>query len=242
MISISIATANLAEQATALSEEVAGEMGGQGLFGLFFKGGGFMWPILIASIVALAFVFERFVSLRRNAIYPKRDAEQLASLVDAGKLDEAMVYCDAHPTPFSRVLHACIMRADSAGFEMEAALEESGARVLYDLRRGCRPLGIIAELSPLLGLLGTVTGMIEAFDVVAQENALGQAELLAGGISKALLTTAFGLCVAVPALLFYQYFRSRSEGWVRIIEDSCIERLVALRKRSRRAAPPPVAT
>ena len=119
----------------------------------------------------------------------------------------------------------------------QAALEEAGARVLYDLRRGCRPLGIIAELAPLLGLLGTVTGMIEAFDVVAQENALGQAELLAGGISKALLTTAFGLCVAVPALLFYQYFRSKSEGWVRIIEDTCIERLVALRRRSGPTAP-----
>ncbi len=237
MISITVAVSNLTESTAELGGEVAGQLVDRGLLSLFVKGGEFMWPILIASVVGLAFVFERFVSLRRKSIFPKQDVEALAALVDAGQLEEAIAYCDAHPTSLARILHACLMRADCEGFEMEAALEEAGARVLYDLRRGCRPLGIIAELAPLLGLLGTVTGMIEAFDVVAQENALGQAELLAGGISKALLTTAFGLCVAVPALLFYQYFRSKSEGWVRIIEDTCIERLVALRRRSGPTAP-----
>jgi biopolymer transport protein ExbB len=236
MTNVPVVTSNLVEASTSLAEAVLSDAGQGGLLALFIRGGGFMWPILICSIVALAFIFERLVSLRRSIIYPTADAAALRELVQANRIDEAIEYCEAHPSPFASVLHACLVRAESKGFEMEAALEESGARVLYDLRRGCRPLGVIAEVTPLLGLLGTVTGMIEAFDVVAQQNALGQAELLAGGIGKALLTTAFGLCIAVPTLLFYQYFRGKSEGWVRIIEDTCIELLVSMR-RSKKVAP-----
>ena len=234
MTNMPMVTSNLVDATAAMNDSVLADIGGGGVFGLFFRGGGFMWPILICSVVALAFIFERLVSLRRSVIYPSQDAAALRELVQAGQIDEAIDYCEGHRSPFASVLHACLVRAESQGFEMEAALEESGARVLYDLRRGCRPLGVIAEVTPLLGLLGTVTGMIEAFDVVAQQNALGQAELLADGIGKALLTTAFGLCVAVPTLLFYQYFRAKSEGWVRIIEDTCIELLVSLR-RSKKA-------
>ncbi len=226
----------LTVDAAAVGENVAAHIGeGGGLVGLFFKGGPFMWPILICSIVGLAFVFERIVSLRRGAIYPTRQVKAIREQVLSGDTEAAIAACEEASTPFSRVLHACLVRSDTEGFEMEAALEEAGARALYDMRRGGRPLGIIADVSPLLGLLGTVTGMIKAFEVVAQEGALGKPELLAEGISEALLTTAFGLCVAVPALLFFQYFRSRSEGWVRIIEDTCLDLLVKLRRGRKQA-------
>ncbi len=234
MTNVTETTSELAERAASLGSAVVANMEGEGLIGLFLRGGEFMWPILICSIVALAFVFERWVSLRRGAIYPSKQVRTVQELVAEGEIEQAIDFCEANVSPFTRVLHSCLVRAGTAGYEMEVALEEAGARVLYDLRRGCRALGIIAEVTPLLGLLGTVTGMIQAFDVVAQQNALGKAELLADGIGKALLTTAFGLCVAVPALLFYQFYRGKSEGWVRIIEDTCIDMLVALR-RSRKS-------
>ena len=114
---------------------------------------------------------------------------------------------------------------------MEVALEETGARVLYDLRKNARPLAVIADVSPLLGLMGTVLGMIKAFEVVARSGALGQAEMLAAGIAEALLTTAFGLSVAVPSLIFYHYFRGKGDGLVRQMEDTCIGIMRDLRKQ-----------
>ncbi len=239
MTNTATAISIMATNVTALGSDVVARLDdGGGLVGLFFKGGPFMWPILLCSIVALAFVFERLVSLRRGAIYPARQVKALREQVLAGDTDAAIAACEEASSPFARVLHACLVRSETEGFEMEAALEEAGARALYDMRRGSRPLGVIADVAPLLGLLGTVTGMIKAFEVVAQEGGLGKAEMLAEGISEALLTTAFGLCVAVPALLFYQYFRSRTEGWVRIIEDTCLDLLVKMRRSRRQTATP----
>ena len=230
MTNILDTAANAATAADTFTQAVLESASDGGVIALFVRGGEFMWPILICSVVGLAFIFERIVSLRRSAVYPTKQVKQVKRLIESDQTDAAVDYCEKNSSPFTRVMHACLVRSDASGYEMEAALEESGARILYDLRRGARPLGIIAEVAPLLGLLGTVTGMIEAFDVVARQNALGKAELLADGIGKALLTTAFGLCVAVPALLAYQWFRGRSEGWVRIIEDTCIDMLTRIRR------------
>ena len=103
--------------------------------------------------------------------------------------------------------------------------------MLGDLRRGARPLAVIGDIAPLLGLMGTVTGMIKAFDVVAKAGALGRTELLATGISEALLTTAFGLLVAVPSLVAYHWFRGRADAVAREMEDACLGLVRAVRGR-----------
>jgi len=202
---------------------------GEGIWDMFLRGGPMMWPILLCSIVGLAFVFERFVTLRRPAVFPRKLWDQVAALISERKVNDALLVCRDHKSPFARLMHACLARADAPGFEMEAAVEEAGGRILYDMRRHGRPLGVIADVAPLLGLMGTVMGMIKAFEVVARMGALGKAEMLAEGISEALLTTAFGLSVAIPSMIFYQYFRGKADGLLRTMEDACIEVLVELR-------------
>jgi len=191
-----------------------------------------MWPILLCSIVMMAFVFERMVALRRRQVFPAalRADMQLRASRGSLNIDEALQRCAADGSPFARLLHGCLLRADADGFEMEAGLEETGARVLHDLRNNGKTLSVIADVAPLLGLMGTVTGMIKAFDVVAKSNALGRTGLLAEGISEALLTTAFGLLVAVPAIIAYHIFRNRADNLVREMEDACLEIVTALRR------------
>ena len=198
---------------------------------LFRKGGPLMWPILACSVVMFAFFLERLFCLRRGAVFPRKLRRNTTELLEEGKVQDASQLCGDSRSPFGHLMHSCQMRADAEGFEMEGALEEAGARVLYDLRRNTRPLGVIADIAPLLGLMGTVTGMIKAFNVVAKAGALGRAELLAEGISEALLTTAFGLLVAIPSMLVYHYFRGKAEGLPREMENTCIEMMMDLRKR-----------
>lgn len=207
-----------------------GAIVGKGLFGMFQRGGILMWPILLCSIVALAFSLERTIGLRSATVFPQKLLQDVKALIGEGRVENAVETCDRSGSPFGRILHACLSRADASGYEMESALEEAGSRVLYDLRRNARPLGIIADVSPLLGLMGTVLGMIKAFEVVARTGALGKAELLAQGIAEALLTTAFGLAVAVPAMVLYHFFRSRADGLLREMEDACLDIVNDLRK------------
>lgn len=205
----------------------------------FSKGGIMMWPILLCSVAMLAFVLERAAGLRRGRIFPRKLRDELTTLLGAagsGGLGKAIEICKSRRSPFAGLMLACLQRADAETFEMEAALEEAGARVLYDLRRNTKPLSVIADVSPLLGLMGTVTGMIKAFDVVAKSGALGRTELLAEGISEALLTTAFGLLVAIPAVVFYNIYRAKADNLLRMMEDAALEILATLRQRLRSGA------
>lgn len=202
---------------------------GRGLIALFKSGGILMWPILLCSVVTLTFILERAVGLRARYIFPPKLTAELRTLAGEGRAREALARCLLDRSPFAALMHACLLRAGNAGFEMEAALEEAGARLLYDLRRNCKPLSVMADVAPLLGLMGTVTGMIKAFDVVARSGALGRTELLAEGIAEALLTTAFGLLVAVPAIVAYHIYRAKAENLLREMEDAALDILAALR-------------
>lgn len=208
---------------------------GVNLVALFKSGGLLMWPILLCSVVMVAFGLERTFGLRQAIIFPDALDRDLKRLARAGDIEAALARCSTDRSPYARLMLPCLQRADNAGFEMETALEESGARVLYDLRRNCKPLAVIADVSPLLGLMGTVTGMIKAFDVVARSGALGRTELLAEGISEALLTTAFGLIVAIPAVVLYHIFRSKAENLLRLMEDAGLEILASLRRAAKDA-------
>ena len=216
--------------AAADNEDAGGALTGNTLFETFRRGGAMMWPILLCSVAALAFALERLAGLRKSAVFPRSLAAECRDALRNRDLGRAETAVADDPSPFAYLLRTCLQRSNSPGFDMEAALEEAGSRVLYDMRRNTRALGVIADVSPLLGLMGTVVGMIKAFEVVARTGALGRTELLAQGIGEALLTTAFGLAVAVPAMLFYHYFRGKADGLLRIMEDACIDILVDVRK------------
>lgn len=225
--------AALAQAETPAAPAPGGVILGGTLFDIFDRGGICMWPILLCSILTVAFALERAIALRASAIYPRRLFDSAQENVRAGRLDEAAKLCAASRAPFARMLAACLAHAHSGILEIEAALEAAGSRELYDLRRNVRPLSTLADVATLLGLTGTVLGMIKAFEVVARTGALGRTELLAEGIGEALITTAFGLFVAVPALVAYHYFRSKADDILRTMEDGCLSIVGIIHERSK---------
>lgn len=178
---------------------------------LFRDGGALMYPIALCSVVLLVFVFERSISLRRSRVIPKPFVARLLHQLQEQQLDahEALQRCEENASPIAQVFAAAVKKWNRSSVEVEQAVLDSGERVAHQLRRYLRLFNGVSTISPLLGLLGTVVGMIRSFDVIAQADALGRPELLAGGIGQALITTAAGLVVAIPALIAYLYFTSR---------------------------------
>jgi biopolymer transport protein ExbB len=192
-----------------------------GLWELFNKGGLVMWAILLVSIAALAFGIERGGALRAQVQVPKGLADELAARFSRGGAAAAMPLVKGKASALSRMLESALLRAKDGRAGMEEAAGASSARALYDMRRNVRPLGIAANISPLLGLLGTVWGLIKAFDRVGR-GGLGSSVELGSGIGEALYTTGFGLMVAIPALLAYHFLRARSEDLIRLAEEDTI--------------------
>jgi biopolymer transport protein ExbB len=202
-------------------------------------GGALMYPILLCSLIGLAFTIERFVALRQRAVAPKALADQVLEGVQQGKPEAALRLCEKRPSSLARVLAAGLALADRPREEVVGAMEEAGERELWNLDRFAKPLSIIAGVAPLLGLLGTVWGMIIAFDVVAQKGALGDPRALASGIATALLTTLAGLTVAIPSYVLYHYFRSRSDRLIIQIEETASHIATALHGGHSHANPSP---
>lgn len=212
------AAADVAAPGAGRNGKIVGE--GSGPFDLLWKGGGVMFFIAICSIVGLAFAMERWLGLRRALHISDGLPDQALAAYRQGGPDEAMRRLAATPVSEAKLLSAALARCEAGYQEMEFAVAHAGARVLYRLQKNVRILGILANVAPLLGLLGTVLGMIEAFDKVADVGALGKQTELAGGIAKALLTTGFGLLVAIPSFLLYHYLKGRAEGLVREMEET----------------------
>jgi biopolymer transport protein ExbB len=189
----------------------------EGAWRLFRKGGLVMSAILIASIVAFAFAIERGVALRDSVQTPSGLPDELFTRMTRGGMGAAVSLVEGREGVLARVLAAALGRVSDGRAGMEEAAAAESYRALYDLRRNIRPVGIVANVTPLMGLLGTVLGMIQAFDSVSG-GGLGSGEELARGIAKALLTTGAGLLVAIPALLVYHYLRWRSEDLSRRAE------------------------
>lgn len=183
-------------------------------------GGVLMIPIGMCSFVLLVFVFERAISLRRGRVIPrpfvKRFLEQLRS--EQLSRDEALALCEENKSPVAEVFAAAVRKWGRPSVEVEQAIIDTGERVTNGLRRYLRLFNGIATISPLLGLLGTVFGMIRSFNAIVTAGAMGRPELLAGGISEALLTTAAGLTVAIPALTAYLYFIGRVDRLIIAID------------------------
>jgi len=181
-------------------------------------GGPLMIPIGICSVILLVFVFERAISLRRGRVIPRPFVKRFLQQLRDGQLDPetALELCDRNPSPVADVFAAAIRKWSRPAVEVEQAIIDAGERVTNGLRRYLRVINGVSTISPLLGLLGTVLGMIQTFNTIAVGDAMGRPEMLAGGIGQALLTTAGGLCVAIPALIAYLYFVGRVD---RLIMD-----------------------
>ena len=190
----------------------------QDLWDIVRGGGILMFPIAICSLVLVAFVFERTVSLRRGRVIPGPFVSRFIRQIREGELDRerALALCIENGSPVAEVFAGTVRKWGRPAVEVEQAIIDAGERVTNGLRRYLRVLNGVATVSPLLGLLGTVVGMIRAFNAIATSNAMGRPELLANGISQALLTTAAGLTVAIPALICYMFFVSRVD---RLIMD-----------------------
>jgi biopolymer transport protein ExbB len=179
-----------------------------------------IWPLIIASILSLAIVFERAYTLRRNQIVPVGLLEQTLSSLrkDGGTVN--MLRELAEGSPLGRILAAGIRNSNNSREIMKESLEESGRAVAHDLERYLSTLGTIASVAPLLGLLGTVIGMVEIFG--SQTPTGGNPAVLAHGISVALYNTAFGLMVAIPSMIFYRFFRGKVDGLLVEMEQQAL--------------------
>jgi len=192
----------------------------QSLLAVLRDGGLLMFPIGLCSFVLLVFVFERSVALRRGRVIPRPFVRRFLDQLRQGQLtrDEALELCEENRSPVAEVFAAAVRKWGRSSVEVEQAVIDTGERVTNELRRYLRLFNGISTISPLMGLLGTVLGMIRAFNAIVDAGAMGRPELLAGGISQALLTTAAGLSVAIPALIAYLYFISRVDRLVITID------------------------
>jgi len=199
------------------------------LLGVLRDGGLLMIPIAACSFILLVFVFERAISLRRGRVIPRPFVRRFLEQLREGQLsaDEALKLCAENRSPVAEVFGAAVRKWGRPSVEVEQAIIDAGERVTNGLRRYLRLFNGVATISPLLGLLGTVLGMITAFNAIVNAGAMGRPELLAGGISQALLTTAAGLTVAIPALIAYLFFVSRVDRLI-INIDSLGQQVVDL--------------
>lgn len=199
------------------------------------KGGPVMYPIILCSILAFAVLIERLYHLHRAKIDTQKFMEEIAAALKRNKIMEAIEMCDQTPGPIAHVLKAGILKHDRSRQEVKEAIEDAGLHEVPRLEKNLGILATVAHISPLLGLLGTVTGMVRCFQVI-QEKASSLHPVspgdLAGGIWEALITTVAGLCVAIPVFVAYNYLVSRVDGFILDIERSATDLINILSQRS----------
>jgi biopolymer transport protein ExbB len=186
------------------------------------SGGWLMLPILGCSIIALAIILERFWSLQKKRVAPDNLVARVWKLDNDDRLDSDAVKQIRDSSPLGRILSAGLLNRSSSREVMRESIEETGRHVAYELQHFLTTLGTIAAISPLLGLLGTVVGMIQVFAVITSVG-VGDPGELANGISKALITTAAGISIAIPSIFFVRFFRRKVEGLVVDMEVEAIK-------------------
>lgn len=185
-------------------------------------GGPFMVPIILCSIIAAGILLERLWTLQRKRVLPQELIKRVTDLTDKNQVTPKVIDALEKNSPLGRVLAAALANRDRGREIMMERVEDTGRHVIYELERFLNSLGTIASISPLLGLLGTVTGIIRAFNAVML-GGMGDPRLLAGGISEALITTAGGLAVAIPSFIAYRYLRGKVEGIVVDMEKIAVK-------------------
>ena len=188
---------------------------------LLKPGGVIMFPLLLCSVLALAIIIERFWTLRASRLAPKSVTNDLWGWIKRKELDSKKLRELKDAAPIGRILAAGLMNAKHGRDIMKESIQEEASHVVHEMERFLTGLGTVAVIAPLLGLLGTVIGMIKVFAQLQLEGA-GNAAALAGGISEALITTAAGLTVAIPALIFHRYFLRRVDEIVIDMEQDAL--------------------
>jgi len=189
---------------------------------LFQRGGWTMWPLLVLAITGLVFIIERFVTLLIMNKNPKKFVEELKSKIEKEGIDAAIQFCAKNPSPFARIIESALTEFQYVGKDkgaIEDAIAKAGVTELAFLDRGMPFLSVVITLAPMLGFLGTVSGMIGAFDAIALAGTV-EPKLVASGISEALITTLTGLAIAIPVSAAYTYFQTVINGYSRTLEDA----------------------
>ncbi len=194
---------------------------------LFLDGGEFMWPILLLLVIGLAFVIERFWTLTRASVNTRKFLSKIRVALEEGGVKAATEECEKTPGPVASIFHAGLSRANKGVTYVEKAITTAGSLEMAFLERGMVVLSTVIVLAPMLGFTGTVWGMVGAFDSIKKANDISPA-IVAGGISQALLTTLFGLIVAMIIQVFNNYFTSRIDKLIIDMEESSVELIEAL--------------
>jgi len=188
------------------------------LFEVFLKGGYLMWPILLASLIALEVIINKFIVLHRAQMNVSKFMITIRNFIKKKDIDGAVSHCLAEKTPVANIVRKGLKKYPLGHERVKEAIENAGKQEVVRLEKGLSILATVAGIAPLLGFLGTVTGMIAAFQRIQDLQGAASPSDLAGGIWEALLTTAFGLAVGIPALLFYNYFVGRVNKMVSEME------------------------
>ena len=197
-------------------------LGQSGAGQLFVAGGNFMWGLLAAAIVALAIILERAYTLAKARTNTRRLIGNVITTLRSEGVSEAAQVCERTRGPIAAILHSGLMRAERGPEAVEKAIETSGTIEMAFLERGLVALSAVANTAPLLGFLGTVSGMISAFEAIANADNVN-AKLVASGISEALITTATGLIIAIPASLGHSFFLSVIDRFIIEMEETSAE-------------------
>jgi len=192
------------------------------VFEMIKAGGWMMLPIIVCSILAFAIIVERFWSLQAKRVSPPNLVAQIWQWFKAGQLDGKRIQALRTASPLGRILAAGLVNLRHERQIMKDAIEEVGRHVMHDLERYLTTLGTIAAISPLLGLLGTVTGMIKAFTGISTKG-VSDPQVVSGGIAEALIATAAGLMVAIPSLIFYRLLRNKVDTLVINMEQEALK-------------------
>ncbi len=193
------------------------------MFQLFLKGGPLMWPLLLCSVISIAITLERFYHFYRARTKVPNIFARVKKLLQEGKADEALKLCQGVSGPVPHILAIGIHIRNRSLDEKEKLIAKAGSRIIRQFDKNLNGLSIIGNIAPLIGLLGTVTGMIKAFMKIQELGGRVDASVLAGGIWEALITTAFGLSIAIPTFVAYHYFDGRVDSVRSQLKDMATE-------------------
>ena len=194
-------------------------------------GGGFMWPIVLCSITAVAIILERLWALQSSRVIPRDLGQKVWNWIESDQLNDEFIAALERNSPLGKLLAIGLANRNRPRELMVERLEDGGRHVVHELERFLNTLGTIAAVAPLLGLLGTVAGIIHAFNAITA-GGLGDPRLLSGGIGEALITTAAGLSVAIPSLIAYRFLRGKVERLVIQMEKEATKLVDALDERA----------
>jgi biopolymer transport protein ExbB len=197
------------------------------------SGGWLMAPIILCAILTMGIILERFWTLQQKRVIPEDLTSRVWGWVKKDELDQRRIQTLHQGSPLGQILAAGLINRDRERSVMKDSIEDTGRHVVHELERYLDTLGTVAAVSPLLGLLGTVFGMIQVFSAITTQG-IGNPTVLAGGIAQALITTAAGLTVAIPALIGHRYYRNRVDTLVVNMEKEAIKLVEALHRRQAR--------